>query len=50
MDITLFAYEIAPSGDQPCIYFEPTLEACRQTALEQRKELLGYGTPPTPLD
>ena len=41
MDFTLFAYEISPSGDPPCFYFEPTLEACRQTALEQRQELLG---------
>jgi hypothetical protein len=41
MDFTLFAYEISPSCNPPCIYFERTLEACRQTALEQRHELLG---------
>jgi len=41
MDFTLYAYEISPSSDPPCIHFEPTLEACRQTALEQRHELLG---------
>ena len=46
MDFTLFAYETSPSRDQPCCYFEQTLETCRQTALEQRQELAGFdGTP-----
>jgi hypothetical protein len=49
MDFTLFAYEISPSGAQPCCFFEHTLEACRRTALEQRQELAGFDEMPESL-
>jgi hypothetical protein len=39
MDFTLYAYEMAPRGNPPTLYFEESYLACREIALRQRREL-----------